>query len=143
MDEFQFIIDSREKRPYRIEGAIVKKLDTGDYSLVGCEKIMAIERKSFDDLYNCLSSKLGRFKKQLKRMQSYKYKALLIDSTVSSVLLGHVMCKLPGGMALERLLRLAGNVPVLFVDSHGKEVTQTLLGIWWKEEEQNEQKSSG
>jgi ERCC4-type nuclease len=133
----EIIIDTREQTPYELVEAKKSKLKTGDYTVDGFEDVMAVERKSYSDLYKCLTSDLGRFKKQLKRLGKMRHSALLVDSTVSSLLLGSVWCNLPGDVALRRLLRLSVKygVPVMFVDDNGKLVTRNLLYEWWQIEE--------
>jgi len=132
---FAFVIDSREKRPYLLDGSIQSPLKTGDYSLKGMEAVFAIERKSHDDIFACLTSNLPRFKRQLKRLGALKRSALLLDTTVSSILLGHPMCRLPGEEALKRILCLSETygVPVYFCDRKGAEVCRILLSIFYKE----------
>ena len=140
MEEMTFLVDTREKRPYTIPCSEKQKLDVGDYSLKGFTEIMSVERKSFDDLYNSLTTSLRRFKSQIRRLGKLKYKALIIDSTLSSILLGHVMCEMPGELALRRLLALCADhdVPIFFADRHGDELVQALLAEWWRREERIE-----
>lgn len=128
------LVDTREQTPYELIGSEKSTLKTGDYTVRGYEDVMAIERKSYNDLYHCLTSSRLRFEKQLKRLSDYKYKALLVDSTVSSVLLGHVHCNLPGDEALKRVMRYSVkyDIPVMFVDNHGDKVTRNLLYQWWQ-----------
>lgn len=130
----QFLIDSREKNGYRLNAAR-KALKTGDYSIEGFEDEIGIERKSFDDLFHCLTSGQRRFKAQLKRLGKLRFNMLLIDSTISSVLLGHPLCQLPGERALERIIWLCRtyHVEVLFCDRSGETVCRMLLCRYWKE----------
>lgn len=82
------IIDSRERQPLDIsddpdfEGSITQKLDAGDYSLVGLESIVAIERKAnCDELWMNLSSKKGRerLKREMERFKKIKYRFIIIE----------------------------------------------------------------
>ncbi len=137
-----FIIDSREKLPYTLPQSTVKKLLIGDYSIKGFEDMFGIERKSFEDLFRCLTSSQRRFRSQLKRLSTLPYRALLLDTTVSAILLGHPMCKLTGQDALMRVFALSRqyDVPVHFCDRHGADVCRTLLCRFWKEEHSVEAK---
>jgi len=47
------IIDSREQLELSLDA---RTLDTGDYSLAGCEHVVRIERKSLDELLGCVGS---------------------------------------------------------------------------------------
>lgn len=58
---------------------IRKKLDTGDYSVVGYENSLCIERKAINDTVGTLISNHTRFLRELDRMKSYKEKYILIE----------------------------------------------------------------
>ncbi len=132
----RFVVDSREKMPYKLPNPIIEKMPVGDYTIQGYEDMMVIERKSFEDLYRCLTSSLARLRSQLRRMGPFDYKALIVDTTVSAILMGHPMCKLKGETAFERLIGLVHqyDIPIYFADRHGTIVCRTLLCLWWKEE---------
>lgn len=73
----QIIIDTREKKDiflfssYGVE-TVVKKLDTGDYSIEGFEDKITIDRKrTSSELQMCLFSQYDRFEKELIRMSSF------------------------------------------------------------------------
>jgi len=104
---------------------------TGDYSVEGMEDVVAVERKGYDDLYNCLSQagNRRRFTSQMTRLSKMPHGYLLVDSTVSALLKGHPISRLPGYKALDRLLTLCQKkkVPVYFCDRHGPEVCLILL----------------
>ena len=136
MNAITFIIDSREKMPYALPQSEVAKLSVGDYTLKGCEGDMSIERKSFEDLFRCLTSDQTRFRSQLKRLGKLPYRALLLDTTISAILLGHPMCKLSGEDALMRVIALTRqyDIPVYFCDRHGSDVCRLLLCRYWKEQ---------
>lgn len=88
------ICDSREQRPLSfdnlpIRGAkslpvVVRKLDEGDYSVLGLEKILFIERKSIADLYGTIFKGRDRFERELVRACNHQYKYLIIESTPSA-----------------------------------------------------------
>lgn len=80
------IIDTREQKPWTFENAtdsIVvntyrEKLDTGDYTVRGLEPILTIERKaSVGELVGNISE--SRFKNELDRLLSYKYRYLFLE----------------------------------------------------------------
>lgn len=72
------------RRPPNCDGTIRKKLDTGDYSLVGYEDIISIERKeNFSELWNNLSDK-RRLEDEMERMITIKYAYILIESQLTS-----------------------------------------------------------
>jgi ERCC4-type nuclease len=68
------IVDTREQKPYQFENCptMIRKLDTGDYSLHGFENQFAIERKELNDFISCMIEKEGcenrsRFERELSR----------------------------------------------------------------------------
>jgi ERCC4-type nuclease len=85
-DGFVLVIDTREndalfKRP--LKGLVVVRdtLSTGDYSVRGFERSMAIERKNLADLYGSLGNGRERFKKELERLKNYERKWIFVEST--------------------------------------------------------------
>jgi len=134
------VVDSREKRPVRFEGSICKKLQVGDYSLSGYEDCIAVERKSFDDLYGCLTLRLKDFQQQLRALALLRHGCLLVESTPDNILIGHFRCKLPGRVALMRLLSLArkaGNVPVWFAGRSAGPMISCLLSVAMQSEQKD------
>ena len=81
-------IDSREQLPYRWDNVttIVKKLDAGDYSVVGLENRVGIERKSLADAYGTFGSGRKRFERELERLATYEYAAVMIEATMEHAL---------------------------------------------------------
>ena len=82
------IIDTREQRPVTLEfkKCLVMKsepgtLYTGDYSLKGFENLVAIERKSIDDLMGCIGTQRERFEREIIRLKGYEVKALVVEAT--------------------------------------------------------------
>ena len=73
-------IDTREQLPYVFDCETeLKTLKTGDYSLVGGEHLISIERKSADDLVGSLTAGRERFEKELHRGMALQYFALLLN----------------------------------------------------------------
>lgn len=74
-------VDTREQLPYKLKNIpyISEKLDFGDYSIVGMENMISIERKMQDDFYGTITNGRERFKKELNRMQEAEFKGLLIE----------------------------------------------------------------
>jgi len=132
---FLIVIDSREKKGYNIREAVVLPLVIGDYSVRGLEGVVAVERKSHDDLFMCLTTGRTRFIAQLRRMSAIKRPLLVIDATASSVLMGHVFSKISGEDALRRLqaLCMKYSIPYVFADGHGLKITLNHLLFAYRE----------
>ena len=76
------IIDSREQHPFDFQGPTqIGTLATGDYSIVGLEHLLAVERKSLDDLLACIGHERDRFKRELQRLRAYRFRMLVIEAT--------------------------------------------------------------
>lgn len=80
---FTILCDGQEKAPYRFDGfhadAALKSrpmvvrvdwahLETGDYSILGWQKHVTVERKSLKDLYATLGQHRDRFEREHERM---------------------------------------------------------------------------
>jgi ERCC4-type nuclease len=85
------IIDSREQTPWTFADnwpTMPGTLVTGDYSLENFTDLICIERKSLPDLIGCIGKGRERFKKELKRMQAYKCRAVVIEATYKKLCAG-------------------------------------------------------
>lgn len=93
---FTVLIDQREKAPYTftcIQADSRQKkrklivpvehahLETGDYTLAGMEKRIAIERKSIEDIFSTLGQHRERFKREHERLQYIHRAAVVIEAT--------------------------------------------------------------
>ena len=86
MDKYRIIVDTREQKPlFTGKSVVVKKLDTGDYSIEGFEDKIALERKEPLDLFQTLTHGHKRFKKELERALKLDYFALIVETNLVSV----------------------------------------------------------
>lgn len=98
---FTILIDGREKTPYAFHGLradadharcpIVVRcawahLPTGDYSIQGHEREVAIERKSLADLYSTLGQHRERFETEHERLSHFDFGAVVIEATWDQIL---------------------------------------------------------
>lgn len=74
-------IDTREQKPADVSPlkSIRKKLDTADYSIVGMESVVAIERKSLQDFVACCGRERARFEREIERMRGFEVKAIVVE----------------------------------------------------------------
>ena len=83
------LVDTREQIPLPlweqhsnwIGAEKVATLKTGDYSIEGMEKLLALERKSMADIISSTMVSRERFITNCGRLAKFKYKALLIEAT--------------------------------------------------------------
>jgi ERCC4-type nuclease len=84
MSDITIIVDTREQKPmdFSVYGykTISKKLDQGDYSVVGYEDEIAIERKaSASELAGNLGKGYERFRREWERMDEYPAKIMVCE----------------------------------------------------------------
>ena len=93
-DGFVVVVDTRETDPLFFRGNKPRKdipmvrslLKAGDYSILGFEQMISIERKKTNDLFMCLGHERERFKRELEKLQDYERKWLLIEDREEEVL---------------------------------------------------------
>ena len=100
------LIDSREQlqldlSPLRTEQAT---LPTGDYSLKGLEHVVAIERKSLDDLLGVTGRDISRFDREVQRLLAYPVRVLLVEATWAQIELGQWWGKITPEQVIGSLL---------------------------------------
>lgn len=81
--KYTIVVDTREKKPIIFPDCVntVKRaLNPGDYTILGYEKILAIERKSADDYISCALN-FKHLASQLQRLKKLDYKMLLVTSS--------------------------------------------------------------
>lgn len=84
--ELVVAVDSREQLPYEFEGARTVTLRTGDYSVLGIEDKVAIERKRPEELYACAGRDRERFIHELERLATHQYAAIVVEGTLADLL---------------------------------------------------------
>lgn len=88
-DGFFMVQDTREQLPIfkPAEWIVNKGLKTGDYSVVGMEELVTIERKSIHDLFGTLGKGRRRFENELKRMKkTMKWFGMMIEGCEDKVM---------------------------------------------------------
>lgn len=107
----QLLVDNREKSPYQFQGGLygdvvvtTVKLETGDYSVKGCENFVACERKSIADLIQSISSGRERFERELMRSRSLEAFCVVIEGTWSQIASGQYRSQMTPLSATQTLL---------------------------------------
>ena len=83
--KFDVIVDTREQKNLwsfadydEVNNVVEKKLDTGDYTIVGLEDRLCIERKhSISELAKNITEK--RFERELERMSKFPHSFLILE----------------------------------------------------------------
>jgi DNA excision repair protein ERCC-4 len=79
-------VDTREQKPYSFPRYELKALPAGDYSLVGYEDQVAVERKTKADAYASLGRERARFKREFERLAALRYAAVVIEASLEDFL---------------------------------------------------------
>lgn len=83
LDAITVLIDTRETQPYEFPVFKTQRatLPTADYSILGLEHVVAIERKaSADELAACCGRERDRFDREIQRLLAYPVRALVIEA---------------------------------------------------------------
>lgn len=106
------VIDTREQLPWDFSAPAVVELlrtelptvrgtlPTGDYSVLGLETKVAIERKSLADFVMCCTQERERFFAEMERMRSYELRAVLIEANQTDVYAHRYRSKVPPSSVL-------------------------------------------
>jgi ERCC4-type nuclease len=60
-------------------------LSTGDYSIRGLEHLVAVERKTLQDLIGCVGKDRERFDREIQRLRAYETRALFVDGHIHTI----------------------------------------------------------
>ena len=116
------IVDTREQRPFQFQNLPVERgtLTTGDYSVKGLEDRVAVERKDMDDLLACCGHGRERFKRELHRLQSYRFRLLIVEASMAELEAGLSRSKLQPAHVLGALAAWIAQyeLPIMLVTGH-------------------------
>jgi ERCC4-type nuclease len=117
------IVDTREQLPLDLAPLQVTAgtLVTGDYSVVGLENIVAIERKSLSDLLGCIGQDRERFDREVMRLLAYPVRALIVESTWPELEAGGWRSRVTPAAAVGSLLGwIAMGLPIIMAGDHAR-----------------------
>jgi len=129
-------IDTREQKPYRFARSEVKTLASGDYSIVGLEDRIAVERKTKQDAYSSLGQGRARFERELQRLSRFDYAAVVIETSLPDFLRAPAFSRMNPTAAARSMIAwsVKYRVCVFFAGDrrHGNALTWQLLEKFWK-----------
>lgn len=117
------IVDTREQWPLDLGPlqSVPGTLTTGDYSVRGLENIVALERKSLEDLIACVGTERERFDREVMRLIAYPVRALLVESTWLDIENGGWRSRVSPASAVGSLLGwIAAGLPVVMCGDHDR-----------------------
>lgn len=83
--DYTIVVDTREQEPLWSKNVAIHKLDVGDYSILGFEDKIAVERKSLSDLFQTLTHGHARFKAELTRSKDLDYFCIIVEGTYRKI----------------------------------------------------------
>jgi len=111
------ICDSREKLPLDLSPFKMVKgtLTTGDYSISGMTRRVAVERKSTQDLILCVGRERERFDREIKRLLAYEHRALFVEGSIDAIRLKQYRGDTHPNAVLSSLMGwMADGIPIHF-----------------------------
>jgi len=129
-------LDSREQKPYWFSRSEVMTLPTGDYSILGLEDRIAIERKTKADAYSSLGNHRARFQRELERLALLDFAAIVIESSLKDFLQAPPFSRMNPKAAAATIIAwsVKYGVHVFFAGDrqHGNALTRQLLEKYWR-----------
>ena len=132
-EDITVICDSREQTPLDVSPlrCVGGSLPTGDYSVVGLERYVTVERKSLDDLLGCIGRERERFEREMQRILAYPARLLIIEATWRDVIAGGWRSKVdPRAVGGSLIGWMVTGIPIFFAGDHasaGKIVSRFLF----------------
>lgn len=139
----QVVVDTREQLPYafdpRFFDVTSTALTSGDYSLVGFETRVAIERKSLSDFIGSITAGRNRFFRELDRLSKLEFAAVVVEADFRALCSGAYRSQAaPASVVGTTLAITARFAPVLFAGDRagGQRMTAGLLRRLWLDSHQ-------
>jgi DNA excision repair protein ERCC-4 len=120
------VIDTREQAPWAFTlPTVVGTVPTGaDYTVLGFEASIGIERKSLSDLLGCITHDRERFMRSLAALRTRQWRALIVESSMREILRGDYMSRChPNGVIGSLAAFMADGVPCFLAGDHGAAAT--------------------
>ena len=91
-DLIPIVVDTREQAPYAFDSKRFsverRALPAGDYSLVGSEERVAVERKSLADFAQTVIRARRRFHEELKKLATCEFACVVVEGSMRDVIEG-------------------------------------------------------
>jgi ERCC4-type nuclease len=115
------VVDTREQLPLDLSPlrTISGTLTTGDYSVLGLESVVAVERKGLGDLLGCVGTERERFEREVMRLLAYPVRCLVAEATWQDLERGEWRSKVTPQAAVGSVLGwIASGLPVIMAGDH-------------------------
>ncbi len=120
------VIDSAEHMGYKFarfsnwfDGTVRRRLPVGDYTLLGLENEIAIERKTVPDLVNSIIQERNNFIMRCERLSEFKKKSFVIEGSLSLLKTPYENSRAHPNAVLGSIIAMQErwNIPVYFLDN--------------------------
>jgi len=133
--EITVVVDTREQKPYWFPRAEVKTLATGDYSILGFEDRISIERKTKSDAYSSLGQGRPRFEREIQRLAEFDYGAIVVETSLPGFLTAPAFSRMKPKSAVNSIISwsVKYGIHLFFAGDrrHGNALTLKLLEKYW------------
>lgn len=156
---FVVVVDSSEQAPFVFSGieaegkdkgrpmqvgTVVKSLDSGDYSIVGLESRVSVERKSVSDWFGSIGSGRDRFEREMQRLSEFDFAAVVIEGGWNELLIDRPNTTQVSGKVASRTIaswsiRYGVHFYPCISRRHAELWTFTLLSMFWRQWEKRQQ----
>jgi DNA excision repair protein ERCC-4 len=123
------VVDQRERDPliFHNLASVRGTLYTGDYSILGSEELIAIERKTIPDLVSCcMGESRDRFERELHRLRGFHFKRLLVIGSRGEIELQRYYSRITPKAVLATLsaFEVRYDCPVVFAPTAAEAASQ-------------------
>lgn len=145
---FAVVVDTREQAPWHFLNVdpwkIVplvtdRALSSGDYSILGAESRIAVERKSVQDLLGSITSGRERFEREFERLASFEHASIVVEGDWQQIFEALRSTKISAdsvvGTVASWTVRYRVHWWFCFSRRHAEIWTLQLLHQWWKSEQ--------
>lgn len=132
---FTIIIDTREQTPWAFpdeQPLMSAALPAGDYSIAGYEQVIALERKSLNDLVGTVIRDRDRFHRELVKLKSYRRKAVVIEASIADVFECRYKSEAHPYSILGAVQSLHMTFDIPFLWWHSREYAQWMAAKWFE-----------
>lgn len=122
-DSVTAIVDTREQRPLDLTPLRVQvlTLETGDYSILGLEHVVRLERKSLGDLIACVGRERPRFEREVQRLLAFPVRVLVVEASWPQIEMGEWLGKVTPEQVIGSLLGWqAAGLSIHMAGDHGR-----------------------
>lgn len=152
LNPFTVVVDTREQSPWHFTGIrgsggaplIVplsrdRSLKSGDYSILGLEDLISIERKSVSDWFGSIGRERQRFEAEMERLSSLQFAAVVIEGGWNELLLERPGTQMTAKSVSRTIAAWSVRYGVHFFPClnrrHAELFAFSLLSLFWRDRE--------